>query len=152
MILFPVLLTAHIVLAVSLLLPSLLLPFALRSRGPAPGRSRFGRVLLWLQSNGTVIIGAGLAITGVGMVVTLGPGLLAQAWLQVALVIYVANLLAAFFIQRPGLRRLLRMSPQDSEAEGERWRLRARRQRYVSYLMAAAVGVIGFLMMSKPTL
>jgi hypothetical protein len=150
--LFPILLVTHIVLAVSLLLPSVLLPFALRSRGPAPGHSRFGRVLLWLQSNGTVIIGAGLAITGVGMLLTLGPALLGQLWLQVALVIYAANLVAAFFIQRPGLRRLLGMHPEASEAERLKWRERARRQRYVSYLMAAAVGVIGFLMMSKPTL
>jgi hypothetical protein len=150
--LFPVLLAAHIVLAVSLLLPSVLLPFALRSRGPAPGQSRFGRLLLWLQGNGTVIIGAGLALTGVGMLLTLGPALLGQLWLQAALVLYAANLLAAFFIQRPGLRRLLGMRPDSSEAERQRWRERARRQRYVSYLMAAAVGVIGFLMMSKPTL
>lgn len=150
--LFPILLMTHIVLAVSLLLPSVLLPFALRSRGPLPGASRTGRVLLWLQSNGTLIIGAGLAVTGVGMVLTLGPALLSQLWLQVALGIYAANLLAAFFIQRPGLRRLLRMERDASEEARERWRARARRQRYVSYVMAAAVGVIGFLMMSKPEL
>lgn len=150
--LFPLLLATHIVLAASLLLPSVLLPFALRSRGPTPDQSGFGRVLLWLQSHGTVIIGAGLALTGVAMVLTLGPQLLSQLWLQLALAIYAANLLAAFFIQRPGLRRLLGMRPEGSEEERQRWRLRARRQRYVSYLMAAAVGVIGFLMMSKPTL
>lgn len=150
--LFPLLLMTHIVLAISLLLPSVLLPFALRSRGPAPGQSGFGRVLLWLQSNGTLIIGLGLALTGLGMVMTLGPALLGQFWLQVALVIYGANLLAAFFIQRPGLRRLLGMHPEASETEREKWRLRARRQRYVSYLMAAAVGVIAFLMSTRPTL
>ena len=150
--LFPLLLATHIVLAVSLLLPSVLLPFALRSRGPAPGQTRFGRVLLWLQRNGTLVIGAGLALTGVGLLWSLGPGLLGQLWLQVALVIYAANLLAAFFIQRPALRRLLGMHPEANEAERQRWRLRARRQRYVSYVMAAAVGVIAFLMTSKPTL
>jgi len=32
------------------------------------------------------------------------------------------------------------------------WRERAMRQRYVSYLMAGLVGVIGFLMSTKPTL
>ncbi|HEY7599755.1 MAG TPA: hypothetical protein VH741_07505 [Candidatus Limnocylindrales bacterium] len=150
--LFPILLATHIVLAVSLLLPSVLLPFGLRSRGPAPGQSRFGRLLLWLQSNGTLVIGAGLALTGVGMLLTLGPALLGQLWLQVALLIYAANLLAAFFIQRPARRRLLGMHPEASEEERQKWRLRARRQRYVSYAMAAAVGVIAFLMTSKPTL
>jgi hypothetical protein len=150
--LFPLLLAAHIVLAISLLLPSVLLPFALRSRGPAPGQSRFGRVLLWLQRNGTLVIGAGLAVTGIGLLWTLGPALLGQLWLQIALAIYAANLLAAFFIQRPALRRLLGMHPEQNETERDKWRLRARRQRYVSYLMAAAVGVIAFLMTSKPTL
>ena len=149
--LFPLLLTAHVVLAIALLLPSVLLPFALRSRGPAPDQSRFGRVLLGLQRNGTLLIAGGLASTGIGMLLTLGSAMLGQPWLQLALVVYVANLLAAFFIQRPALRRLLGMHPQDSAAEREKWRLRARRQRYVSYLMAAAVGLIGFLMMSKPT-
>ena len=150
--LFPILLAAHIVLALSLLLPSVLLPFALRSRGPAREQGRFGRALMWLQSHGTVVIGLGLALTGIGMLLTLGPALLGQPWLQLALVIYAANLLAAFFIQRPGLRRLLRMHPERSEEERERWRQRARRQRYVSYAMAAAVGLIAFLMTSKPTL
>lgn len=150
--LFPFLLAAHIVLAVSLLLPSVLLPFALRGRGPSPDHSRFVRLMLWLQRNGTLLIGVGLALTGVGMLLSLGPALLGQLWLQVALVIYAANLLAAFFIQRPELRRLLRMHPDASEAERDQWRLRARRQRYVSYLMAAAIGVIAFLMTSKPTL
>ena len=35
--------------------------------------------------------------------------------------------------------------------EKDRWRVRARRQRYISYLMAGAIGVIGWLMMSKPS-
>jgi hypothetical protein len=150
--LFPLLLATHIALAVALLLPSVLLPFALRSRGPAPGQSRFGRVLLWLQGNGTLVIGAGLAVTGVAMLLTLGPALLSQLWLQVALVVYAVNLLAAFFIQRPALRRMLGMRPDRSEEERQRWRDRARRQRYVSYAMAAAVGLIAFLMSTKPTL
>ena len=149
--LFPILLVTHITLAVALLLPSVLLPFALRSRGPAPGQSRFGRVLLWLQSNGTLVIGIGLAITGVGMLVILGPVLLTQLWLQVALALYAVNLGLAFFIQRPGLRRLLRMSPNQSETDRERWKRWARRQRYVSYLMAGGIGLIAFLMSTRPT-
>jgi len=150
--LFPTLLATHVVLAVSLLLPSVLLPFALRGKGPDPSHSRFVRGMLWLQRNGTLVIGVGLALTGVGMLLTLGPALLGQLWLQAALVIYAANLLAAFFIQRPALRRLLGMHPEASAGEREKWRVRARRQRYVSYLMAAAVGVVAFLMTSKPTL
>ena len=69
---FPILLVAHIVLAVSLILPSILLPFALRTRRAA--------------------------------------------------------------------------------ADDKTWLERAKRQRYVSYLMAGLVGTIGFLMSSKPVL
>jgi hypothetical protein len=74
---------------------------------------------------------------------------LEQPWLLVALAIYLANLAIAFFIQRPNLRRLIgiRAAPDDRT-----WAARARRQRYVSYLMAGLVGVIGFLMSTKPTL
>jgi hypothetical protein len=149
---FPLLLATHIVLAVSLFLPSLLLPFALRGR--EAGRethSRFVRALLWLQSNGTVIIGAGLALTGLGLVWVLGAQLLRQPWLLAALALYAVNLGVAFFVQRPNLRRLFGFRAL-SEADRERWRARARRQRYVSYAMAGVVGLIGFLMSAKPNL
>jgi hypothetical protein len=148
--LFPILLVTHIVLAVSLLLPSILLPFALRTkRAAAESPNRFVRFLLWMQANGTLVIGLGLAASGIGLIVVLGGSLLSQPWLLVALAIYAANLLLAFFIQRPNLRRLIgvRASPDDQV-----WRARARRQRYVSYAMAALVGTIGFLMSTKPKL
>jgi len=79
----------------------------------------------------------------------IGPQLLAQPWLLVALTIYFANLAIAFFIQRPNLRRLVGIR---AAADDATWKDRARRQRYVSYLMAALVGMIGFLMSTKPTL
>jgi hypothetical protein len=148
--LFPILLLIHIALALALLLPSVLLPLTLRSKGPVRPPGRFVRGMLWLQSNGSLIIGGGLAVTGVGMLLILGPVLLTQFWLQAALAIYAANLVMAFFIQRPGLRRLLGMSRDSSEADREKWRARARRQRYVSYVMAGAIGVIAFLMSTRP--
>ena len=148
--LFPILLATHVILAVSLFLPSILLPFALRTRRAA-GDSDSGlvRTLLWGQSHGTLAIGAGLALTGVGLIATLGPSLLQQPWLLVALLIYAANLALAFFIQRPNLRRLIGIT---AAADDRVWLDRARRQRYVSYLMAGLVGVIGFLMSTKPSL
>jgi hypothetical protein len=149
--LFPILLAVHIGLAVSLILPSLLLPFGLRSRGPSTGRpGPVSRALLFLQSHGTLIIGAGLAVTGVLMLVVLGPQLLTQPWLLLALAVYATNLVLAFFVQRPGLRRLLGMRANPSDDELAVWRVRARRQRYVSYVMAGAVGIIAFLMSAKP--
>lgn len=155
--LFPVILTAHVTLAIALFLPSLVLPFTLRAQrrrtAAEEGRSRgLTRGLLWLQSNGTMVIGIGLAITGAALVSTLGLDLLRQPWLLLALTIYAGNLLAAYFVQRPNLRRLLRLRPDASDAERERWRERARRQRYVSYAMAGAVGAIAFLMSTKPHL
>ncbi|MEP7159378.1 MAG: DUF2269 family protein [Chloroflexota bacterium] len=150
--LFPFVLAAHIVLAVSLFLPSILLPFALRLKGgqwkeePGP----VSRVLFWLQRNGTLVIGAGLAITGALLILTLGTQLLNQPWLLLALALYAVNLLLAFVIQRPGLARLLGVNPDQSEASRRRWTDWARRQRYFSYLMATIIGVIAFLMSTKP--
>jgi len=105
------------------------------------------RTLLWLQSHGTVVIGLGLALTGLAMVAVLGPTLLAQPWLLIALTIYFVNLGIAFFIQRPNLRRLVGISAARDDTV---WKERAKRQRYVSYLMAGLVGTIGFLMSAKP--
>ena len=147
--LVPVLLVTHVALALGLFLPSILLPFALRTRRAAvDSESGLVRTLLWGQSHGTLVIGAGLAVTGLGLVAALGPTLLQQPWLLVALVIYALNVGLAFFIQRPNLRRLIGIRAADDD---EVWRERARRQRYVSYLMAGLVGLIGFLMSAKPS-
>lgn len=148
--LFPVLLSVHIALAISLFLPSILLPFALRTRrATVESESRAVRTLLWAQSHGTIIIGAGLALTGIGLVTVLGPAMLQQPWLLVALAVYAANLVIAFFVQRPNLRRLIGIK---ASADDRAWKERAKRQRYVSYLMAALVGTIGFLMSTKPVI
>jgi hypothetical protein len=146
--LFPYLLAIHITLAISLFVPSIVLPFTLRTRrAAADSPSRVMRGLLWLQSHGTVVIGLGLALTGLAMVAILGPTLLQQPWLLIALTIYFVNLGIAFFIQRPNLRRLVGISAARDDAV---WKERAKRQRYVSYLMAGLVGTIGFLMSAKP--
>ncbi len=155
--LFPVLLTTHILLAISLFVPAFLLPFTMRTRGtdgePVVGAQsgRFVRGLVWLEAHGTVIIGVGVAITGIGMLLILGASFLQQPWLLLALSIYATILVVSFFVQRPGVRRLLGLREAATEEEKERWRARARRQRYISYIMAAAIGIIGWLMMSKPT-
>lgn len=146
---FPIVLAVHIGLAVSLFLPSILLPFTLRARrATIESESGVVRALLWAQSHGTVVIGAGLALSGLGLISILGPSMLAQPWLLVALVIYATNLAIAFFIQRPNLRRLVGIRAGSDDAL---WKGRAKRQRYVSYLMATLVGLIGFLMSTKPT-
>ena len=152
--LLPIIIAIHVGLAISLLLPSILLPFALRLRRGQwhQSPSRISRALFWLQRNGTLVIGAGLAITGAAMIVILGAQLLSQPWLLIALAIYAANLLLAFFVQRPALARLLGMRPLATDAERDRWRTWARRQRYVSYVMATLVGLIAFLMSTKPDL
>ena len=154
--LFPYLLVTHVTLAVSLFLPAFLLPFAMRTRGmdgdPVVPDRRNGitRLLIWLEAHGTLIIGAGVAATGVALLIVLGGAFLGQPWLMLALAVYAIVLLVAFFVQRPGVRRLLGLRQAATEEEKQRWRVRARRQRYVSYLMATAIGLIGWLMMNKP--
>jgi hypothetical protein len=156
-VLFPLVLVVHILLALSLFLPSLLLPFAFRARrGSAmagipmnaapPGR--FVGLLVALQARGSIWIGLGLAITGVLLVSSLGLRVLEQPWLLVALAIYAVNLALAYFIQVPRLRSLIGLR----SGSDPRWPELARRQRYVSYVMAGLVGTIGFLMSTKPAL
>jgi uncharacterized membrane protein len=92
-----------------------------------------------------------VAATGIGMLTILGAAFLDQPWLLLALSIYAVVLAISFFVQRPGVRRLLGLREAATDEEKERWRVRARRQRYISYGMAGAIGLIGWLMMSKPT-
>ncbi|HEV2005927.1 MAG TPA: hypothetical protein VGQ85_04860 [Candidatus Limnocylindrales bacterium] len=148
--LLPFLIAVHVALALALLVPSLLLPFALRRRSAAAGASQGrGGVLLSLQTRGTPIIGLGLAVTGVGLLAALGFDLLSRPWLVLALAIYGVNLVLAFFVQRPALRALVGLRGSGDAAT---WTIRARRQRYLSYLMAGLIGGVGFLMSTKPLL
>jgi hypothetical protein len=106
------------------------------------------RLLAAMQGTGSVVIAIGLALTGAGLVISLGTEILTQPWLLIALGVYAANLLVAAFISRPSLRRLMRLREPDANG----WRHQARRVRYLAYAMAAATGLIGFLMSTKPAL
>ena len=146
----PALLLAHITLALALFVPSLLLPFTFRARRGSLNPERLGglaRALLAIQARGTTWLGIGLALTGIGLVAMLGRSVL-QPWLLVALAIYAINLGLAYFIQVPRLRNLIGLR----SGSDPRWPALARRQRYISYLMAGLVGTIGFLMSTKPAL
>jgi hypothetical protein len=145
---FAVLLVAHIALAVSLLAPSVLLPFLLRRQAAGAEPGTLTGLLITTQGTGSVVIGIGLALTGTGLVISLGTEILAKPWLLVALSIYAVNLLLAAFISRPGLRRLVRLGKADAEG----WGRQASRVRYAAYAMAAATLLIGFLMSTKPAL
>ena len=143
---FALLLAAHIGLAISLLLPSIALPFLLRRQG-AEAASGVTRLLIAAQGSGSLLIGAGLALTGIGLIAILGLQLVTRPWLLIALVIYAANLLVAALVSRPNLRRLMRLGTGDNAGT---WERRARTQRLIAYGMATATGAIGFLMMAKP--
>jgi hypothetical protein len=146
---FPILLVVHISLAVGLLAPSLVLPFLLRRATDRAHSTAVARVLITLQGTGSVVVALGLALSGAALLAVLGTELLGRPWLIVALALYAANLLIAAFVSRPNLRRLLRLGGDGDQAA---WRRRARQQRYVAYAMAAATGVIGLLMSTKPEL
>jgi hypothetical protein len=154
---FPAILATHITLAISLLVPSLLLPFTLRNRSVAAGavEERPGallRLMLWMQAHGSFVIGIGLALTGVAMLTVLGPRMLEQPWLLVSLVTYAVVAVVAFAVQRPSLRRLLRREEVQTDEDRAAWREGAKRQRYVAYAITTAVGLIAFLMSTKPVL
>lgn len=144
---FPILLVIHIALAVSLLLPSVLLPFLLRRGSGEPGA--VARFLMAMQGTGTILISVGLAVTGGAMLWILGPELLTEPWLLAALSLYAINLVVALVVSRPNLRRLIGLRGSGTD---ETWRRRARQQRLVAYGMAGMIGVIGFLMSTKPEL
>ena len=150
-IVLPLLLIVHIALALALFVPSLLLPFAFRAKRGSlnPNRTgRFVQLLLAIQVRETFWIGLGLALSGLGLIAILGVSVLRQPWLLVALGIYALNLGLAYFVQVPRLRRLIGLS----NGSDPRWPGLARRQRYISYVMAGLVGTIGFLMSTKPAL
>jgi hypothetical protein len=157
-----VLIVVHVALAIALFLPPLLLPFALRVRSrsaqPALGTGRVARGLVALQARSAAPLGIAVAASGLAIVATVGWGVLSQPWLLAALAIYAADLVLAFFIQRPGLLAIVRGGGARAAIAGARgssdgeWAARARRQRYVSYLMAGLIGTIGVLMTTKPTL
>ena len=154
---FPAILATHITLAICLFVPSLLLPFTLRNRLVAAGHrdeppGRFVKLLLWIQAHGTIVIGAGLALTGIAMIGVLGPRMLEQPWLLVSLATYAITAVVAFAIQRPTLRGLVRRDHIETDADREAWRAKARRQRYIAYGITTAVGLIAFLMSTKPML
>ncbi len=148
--LLPILVVVHVALALALLLPSLLLPFALRiGARPSDSERPFVRGLLALQARATTPVALAVGASGAALVVAIGTSLLAQPWLLLALSIYATNLALALFVQRPDLVRLVGLRGARDDAA---WRARARRQRYVSYAMAGLTGTIGLLMSAKPQL
>jgi hypothetical protein len=155
--LFPLILVTHVALAVSLFVPSLLLHFTLRNRSVVAGAGvpdpvRFVRGLLWLRAHGTVVIGSGLAGTGLVMLGVLGSRMLEQPRLLVSLATYAVIVLVAFAFQRPALRRLQASEVITDDADRDAWRATARRQRYLAYGITSDVGLIAFLMSTRPVL
>lgn len=146
--LFPILLVTHVALALALFVPSVLLPFLLNGEPEPTGRVT--RALLGFQGRGSLLIGIGVGVTGLLLVLSLGSSL--QPWLLTALGLYALALAIAFFIQQPNVRRFLRLAATSQDHDRRSWRRRAAPLRYVSYAMGLIVGVIGWLMASKPAL
>ncbi len=145
----PLVLAFHVSCAVALFLPSLLLPFVLRTdRAALESDSRIVRVLVSTQRL-AIPIGLAVAASGLLLVVTIGLSVLDEPWLLLGLAFYAATLVLALFVQRPSLRALIGVrATWDDRA----WQNSARRLRYGSYVMATLIGVIGWLMSAKPEL
>ena len=58
------------------------------------------RALMAMQGTGTLVIAAGLAITGGALLWILGPELLTEPWLLAALALYAINLVIALVVSR----------------------------------------------------
>ena len=156
--LFPAILATHITLAICLLVPSLLLPFTLRNRLRRPERragapGRVVRGLSWAQANGTMVIGIGLALTGIAMIAVLGPRMLQQPWLLVSLATYAIAAVIAFVDPAPEpcarSSRGTASRPTPTAPRGETAHGGSGTSRTDS---RSAVGLIGFLMSTKPQL
>ena len=119
---FPIVLLVHIVLAVSLFLPSILLPFTLRTRrATVESESRVVRRCCGRSRTARSSIGAGLALTGLGLDLDPRAGRCSpQPWLLLALASTSPTSAIAFFIQRPNLRRLvgIKAAADDAALEG----------------------------------
>jgi hypothetical protein len=122
--LFAPVLVIHVALALALLLPAVLLPL-IGGRELAVARG-----LATLQAHGTAPIGLGLLVTGLGLVAIVGLDLLGQSWLVLGIGLYAVALVITFLAR-------------DRISSRVRW---------VSYLIAGLVGVIGFVMATKPVL
>jgi hypothetical protein len=130
--LFAPVLVIHVALALALLLPAVVLPLVTAragAGGPTQAETWSGR-LATLQERGTAPIGIGLLLSGLALVAIVGLDLLGQSWLLLGIGLYIVTLVLAV---------------------AARGRL-DRRVRWVSYLIAGLVGVIGVLMATKPVL
>ena len=120
----------------SLFLPSILLPFALRDAARGDESREPARPVPPLDAGARDARRSGSGWRSPGRRSSCPrPQLLEQPWLLVALAIYAANLVLAFFVQRPNLRRLVGIR---AASDDRVWLERAQRQRYVSYAMAGA--------------
>ena len=155
---FPLILGTHITLAIALFLPSLLLPFTLRNRlvnqgydAPQPGR--FVR----------------LAAVDPGARDDRHRGRARAHRARDGHRPRPADARAAVAARQPRdvrrsprssrssssgptLRRLVRRDGIETDADRAAWRARARRQRYIAYAITTAVGLIAFMMSTKPVL
>ena len=153
---FPYILVAHITFAISLFLPSFLLPFTMRTR------TRDGEPVQ--ATPGSVRVAA--AVAGAERHHGHRPGRAhhgADAHRHPGFHVRAAAVAAGWHRDLRGRAHRLVLHPapracagccgiskEATPEEQQKWRDRAKRQRYVSYGMAAAVGVIGWLMMAKP--
>ena len=100
-----------------------------------------------------MVIGIGLALTGIAMITVLGPRMLQQPWLLVSLATYAIAAVIAFVDPAPGrcarssrgtASRPTPTAPRGATAHGGSATSRTGSR--------SAVGLIGFLMSTKPQL
>lgn len=112
------------------------------------------RVMKRISDYVVIPVAISMAITGTLIVTeTGGTERFQEAWLAIAIVIYIAAILTVLFVQRPMVGKLIELTsgppgPDGPPAEVPQL---AQRSRVVGLGLLVAIAVIVWLMVSKPT-
>lgn len=150
---FRILLFLHVLAAIMAFGPTFAAPLIAPMGRREP---QYANVIVRLQAmlaqRLTLPLAISLAITGVLMIVVRGPELGRQAWLAVAVVLYVIALVISFTIMVPNSRRMIALTstPPAGGPPPAELIATAGRLRMGGMALAGLVVAITFLMVTKP--
>ncbi|HEX9551051.1 MAG TPA: DUF2269 family protein [Candidatus Limnocylindrales bacterium] len=157
--LFPWFLFLHVLGAIAAFGPSFSMSIIGQMGGAEPQHANFAtRVSLAISNQRILPLAVVQGITGVGLIILGKVDLTRNAWLGIAIVLYLIALGYAYFVQTPTVKQVIEMTsappppPTPGAPAGPPPALRAlilRAQRG-GMLLAGLIAVIAFLMVVKP--